>query len=590
MIPINPPFPVFSDVDGQPLEDGYVYVGVANQNPEVNPVQVFWDAAGTIPAVQPIRTSGGYAIRNGTPGTVFAAGDFSITVRNKRGGLVYTAPTSSDILMAAYASTAALARLAQNDGASLIGVQQPGTSSVSTTVDKKVQGWIDVVLDFGAKGDGVTDDTAALQAAVNAAGSTTHKRVRIPYGAAGIYKVTNAVFINSGGITIEWDNNTISVKKFYNGAVFVVLAGLVSFINPGIDGNGAAGYTGSGIYFGDAPTYFTFDCSIINPRIRATKDSCVLFLGPRGGSGIVIDGGSLLTYNASGASSGGYPSIRVTGAQDGDVSPRIINNCSSSSQVLIDVTGMWATRITNCFTGSIFFKGNPDVTGLVGAYSSCAETFIANTYIRDGMTISGSEVLVEGCLTHGVAPIYSTYGGAPTSYATYGWKITSDSIACHFGASNSTSNGILDESPNGLAIDNQSSSFEYGSVMSPAWKGSVTDPVIGNGSILFSYESNYKTIMFNVTLTTGSTTTLGSGDWRFELPYWTNTARKEVGQWAMYRPGLGWLHGAVVCTSVGNPHSIQLLDSASGNYIGSGIPASMPTGTSLQISYNYSRG
>ena len=95
MTPINPPFPVFSDVDGQPLEDGYVYIGVANQNPEVNPVQVFWDAAGTIPAVQPIRTSGGYAIRNGTPSVIYVNSDYSITVRNKNGTFIYSAPSSS---------------------------------------------------------------------------------------------------------------------------------------------------------------------------------------------------------------------------------------------------------------------------------------------------------------------------------------------------------------------------------------------------------------------------------------------------------------------------------------------------------------
>ena len=95
MTPINPPFPVFSDVDGQPLEDGYIYIGVANQNPEVNSVQVFWDAARTILAVQPIRTSGGYAIRNGAPSIIYVNSDYSITVRNKNGTFIYSAPSSS---------------------------------------------------------------------------------------------------------------------------------------------------------------------------------------------------------------------------------------------------------------------------------------------------------------------------------------------------------------------------------------------------------------------------------------------------------------------------------------------------------------
>lgn len=183
MTPINPPFPVFSDVDGQPLEDGYVYIGVANQNPEVNPVQVFWDAAGTIPAVQPIRTSGGYAIRNGTPGTVFAAGDFSITVRNKRGGLVYTYPTSVDILMADYtidaASDAVLLRLAQSDATSVIGHIASGAGSVATTAQAKMRENVSVfdiltAAEITAVQAGTSGDLRAkLQTAIdNAVGKT----------------------------------------------------------------------------------------------------------------------------------------------------------------------------------------------------------------------------------------------------------------------------------------------------------------------------------------------------------------------------------------------------------------------------------
>lgn len=572
----------FVNSAGVPLVGGKLYTYDAGTN---NPRATYSDAAGTVPNTNPIILDArGEA-------TVFWSGSYKAVLKDAASVTIWTVDgiVSTDT----YSSTAVGAltvSLASSAGGTFVGWIQAGVGAIFRWVRDKLRERVSIA-DFGAVGDGVTDDTAAIQAAINYVGlAGSPKKLIIPYGAAGIYKITSGLFINVGAITIEWENNNIQIKKFYNGAVFIVLAGLVKFVNPGINGNGAAGYTGSGIYFGDTPTYFTYDCSIINPHIFGTKDSCLLFLGPRGGSGLVVTGGSMLTYNPSGLSSGGYPSARITGAQDGDVTPRIFNGVSSSSQVLIDVTGMWVTRISDCFTGSIFFKGNPDVTGIGAPYSSCAETFISNTYIRDGMTISGSEVLVDNCLTHGVAPLYSVYGGGPTSYATYGWKITSDSIACHMGAGNSVSNGILDESPNGLAIDNQSSSFEYGSVMNPAWKGTVANPAIGNGSILFSYESNYKSILFNVTLITGSTTTLGTGDWYFELPFWTNTARKEVGQWAMYRPGLGWLHGAVVCTGVGNPHFVQLLDSASGNYIGAAIPASMPAGTALQISYNYSRG
>lgn len=90
-VEINPPFPVFTDVDGEPLEDGYIYVGAANQNPQAVPIAVFWDAALTIPAAQPIRTLGGYPSRSGTPSRMYVAeSQYSISVSNKNGTLIYS--------------------------------------------------------------------------------------------------------------------------------------------------------------------------------------------------------------------------------------------------------------------------------------------------------------------------------------------------------------------------------------------------------------------------------------------------------------------------------------------------------------------
>lgn len=64
-----------------------------------------------------------------------------------------------------------------------------GTGAVSTNVQAKLRQTVSV-MDFGAVGDGVADDTAAIQAAVNAA-----KLVNFP---AGVYKVTSSINLPNG--------------------------------------------------------------------------------------------------------------------------------------------------------------------------------------------------------------------------------------------------------------------------------------------------------------------------------------------------------------------------------------------------------
>lgn len=96
---IQPPFPTFFDSYGKPLSGGYVYVGEYNLNPQTNPIQVFWDEALTLPALQPIRTINGYYSNNGTPAKLYILGGAcSITVLNQNKLLVYSDLKSSGVM------------------------------------------------------------------------------------------------------------------------------------------------------------------------------------------------------------------------------------------------------------------------------------------------------------------------------------------------------------------------------------------------------------------------------------------------------------------------------------------------------------
>jgi hypothetical protein len=204
-IPVQTPFPIFNDIDGQPLEAGYIFVGVANLDPQVNPVAVFFDEALTQPAGQPIRTIGGYAVNSGTPTNLYSGSNYSIRVTNKNGSVIYSAPVAQSYLTL----TSDLAAAGPGKGANLVGFIQAGAGAVATTVDAKLKGIISV-KDFGAIGDGTTDDTGAIAAAL-----LTGRVVSFPEGTY----LTGPIVVNTfQGLRIYGSSKYGTTIKLKNGS------------------------------------------------------------------------------------------------------------------------------------------------------------------------------------------------------------------------------------------------------------------------------------------------------------------------------------------------------------------------------------
>lgn len=92
-MPVNsvmPPYEMFMDAAGNPLEAGFIYIGNPGLDARANPKAAYFDAAFTVPCGPAIRTSGGYPVQNGTPATIYVDGNYSITVTDMHGALIFS--------------------------------------------------------------------------------------------------------------------------------------------------------------------------------------------------------------------------------------------------------------------------------------------------------------------------------------------------------------------------------------------------------------------------------------------------------------------------------------------------------------------
>lgn len=277
------PFQVFGDVDGEPLEDGYIYVGVKNLNPEVSPVQVYWDSALTIPAPQPIRTLGGYPSRMGTPSRMYVDADsYSISVKNKNGTFIYSLLDSASLQASAnviggvqvvdsISDLRALSKDSPSTDAFVAGYYAPGDGGGGSyyydpadTTSADNGGTIIVATDggrwklttprdvsvkqFGAKGDYViltntgTDDTTAFQNALNALSVVGGGSLYIP---DGIFKITAALSYQDAPLMIHGagmdDTFIIQTTAAANAINFT--STIVTNRVDGVSGHGGPGIT-----------------------------------------------------------------------------------------------------------------------------------------------------------------------------------------------------------------------------------------------------------------------------------------------------------------------------------------------------------
>jgi len=228
----------FTD-NGVPLAGGLIYT---------------YAAGTTTPQAAYTSSTGGTAWSNpivlNSAGRVSGGGEIWLTEGAAYKFVLYD---STSVLIATYDQISGVndqtnllafeALLAGSTGSSLVGFLQSGTGAVATTVQTKLRETVSPE-DFGAVGDGSTNDTTALQNALN-----TGKTVR---GTSGATYYINPLTQSTARQIIDMRGCTLTLRPAQS-SYMLSLSGAGAQVLGGVwDGNKAAGQTTTNSYYDHA--------------------------------------------------------------------------------------------------------------------------------------------------------------------------------------------------------------------------------------------------------------------------------------------------------------------------------------------------
>lgn len=471
---------------------------------------------------------------------------------------------------AALALKADLSALAASSGSSLVGFIRTGTGATSRTLQDRERDWISV-RDYGAVGDGVTNDRTALVNA-DAAAFAAGKRLFFPagtymvsahitglkaawYGEAGTtVKATSGLTLNTEAMLTWASVDDISIRDMafdlQSRPVTVGSEGVIALINCGgfdITGCRVLNLTGSGIvlngprrfrivgnFVSKAAASTTYNQSIlVSSSSRQARYGYVAenYLLNSGTDFACVDCWITDNYIAGWAFGAG-----VTTEQDtaNSLRYRITNNTIENSATTVDVNGYRPGGIENwgpysVIAGNIIANCAGAGIDQGGQYSVVRDNIVLNNGTSGTDSTPGPQVAGGDGITsrYGNATFNGSYSIITNNYCGdtresgdklqgYGYSDQSSSIVgIQLYGNRYNDNFSGEENLLGLAgwaLRPVSTGLDFKISTTGAGKVEYTCPVTFSGAVTFASPPTFSTLTTTTTITAGTEVIVASGN------------------------------------------------------------------------------
>ena len=482
------------------------------------------------------------------------------------------------------------------DESDVISADNGGTVIVATDGGrwKLVHSGVISIKQFGCKADGVTDNTARWQAASDYVATIAGEL----YSPAGIYAFASSIIGKNG---VRYTGAGVDITLGGTKYVFTGTSDFFKIQNP-INNSTSANIEIEGIWF------FSTSITLNNGLLFDTGSSVVVVRRCRfnsSGCGIILDQSELfdIEYCSFNATVSGACGIWLVNGADKNVgaSPYFTNrigvhasefNGAAGAVAIYDDGGTAHTFENlnmNACGSHILATGVNGLKITGGEFEISSAQSIVFGLVKRLLGAGAKSPAVSVCDTflynNIVQPVIASVAGAIGQLRlennvinTVSLPFSGLDVACdRIEARGNTQVGPA----SGVGINNHIDVR----VAATAWSATGSVPSLGNGTLTASISRRGKLVTMRLQLTIGSTTTFGTGDWLFDLPFAGDTsAFSQTGACRLTIAGTSHYSATVVV----NPGATQAsVYHNNANKVSGTVPTAWTTGSVLEFQLEY---